>query len=181
MSSLRALVALAALLWLAPNPVGAETSRVHDVAFVGIDGQELPLRAFAGQPLLLVNTASRCGFTDQYADLQRVWERYRDRGLVVVGMPSGDFNQELGDAAAIQEFCEVEFGIDFPLTDKLATRGTDQHPFFAEVERQLGAEALPRWNFHKYLVDREGRLVESWPSRIRPDSSAVHSAIEAVL
>jgi glutathione peroxidase len=164
-------------------PVSAtvKAEGVHGLSFRAIDGGALALEHYAGQPLLLVNTASRCGFTDQYADLQDVWERYRVAGLVVVGMPSGDFDQELADAAAIQEFCEVNFGIDFPMTDKLATRGPDRHPFFRAVEEDLGAAALPRWNFHKYLVDREGRVVEAWPSNVRPTDAAVQAAIERAL
>ncbi|TVQ34537.1 MAG: glutathione peroxidase [Geminicoccaceae bacterium] len=155
--------------------------RVHGLEFPGIDGEALDLDRFEGQPLLLANTASRCGFTQQYAALQDLWQRYRDQGLVVIGMPSGDFNQELADAEAIRSFCEVNFGIDFPMTDKLATRGPDRHPFFAAVEAQLGAAALPRWNFHKYLVDRDGNLVAAWPSQVRPDSAEIRRAIQSVL
>ncbi|MFW5680469.1 MAG: glutathione peroxidase [Pseudomonadota bacterium] len=155
--------------------------RVHDLAFAAIDGTSLDLAAFEGRPLLVVNTASRCGFTPQYASLQEVWERYRDRGLVVIGMPSNDFNQEYGDDAAIRDFCEVNFGIDFPMSASAATRGSGQHPFFARVAEDLGAGALPRWNFHKYLVDRAGRVVAGWPSMTRPTGAEITAAIEAAL
>ncbi len=178
---MRRLALALVLAFVVAGPAPAEPGRVHALSFPGIDGEVLDLAEFAGRPLLLTNTASQCGFTDQYADLQELWERYRDEGLVVIGMPSGDFNQELANADAIREFCEVNFGIDFPMTDKLATRGTERHPFFAAVEAELGAAALPRWNFHKYLVDRDGRLVATWPSRTRPSSPAVRVAIEAVL
>jgi glutathione peroxidase len=174
------LFALAAALLLAAAPVRA-AERVHDLAFPAIDGTTLDLAAFAGRPLLVVNTASRCGFTPQYAGLQEVWERYRDRGLVVIGMPSNDFNQEYGDDAAIRDFCEVNFGIDFPMSASVATRGPDQHPFFARVAEDLGSAALPRWNFHKYLVDRQGRVVAGWSSMASPTGSEIITAIEAAL
>jgi glutathione peroxidase len=152
-----------------------------DVRFDGIAGGGIAFAEFDGRPVLVVNTASRCGFTGQYAGLQDLWERYRDEGLVVVGVPTDDFNQELDDEADIKEFCEVNFDVDFPLTAKVATRGAAQHPFFAEVEAQLGAAALPGWNFHKFLVGADGDLVASWPSHVRPASRAVTAAIEAEL
>lgn len=171
-----AVLALAMLPFAAPRAEG-----VHDLAFPALAGGKLELAAFTGRPLLVVNTASRCGFTPQYADLQTVWERYRDRGLVVVGVPSNDFNQELASAAAIKEFCEVNFGIDFPMSAAVATRGPNQHPFFARVAADLGAEALPRWNFHKYLVGRDGKVIASWSSFVSPTGNAITEAIEAAL
>jgi glutathione peroxidase len=167
-----------ALALLTAPPAAADVSEVR---FDGIAGGEIRLAAYAGGPVLVVNTASFCGFTDQYADLQRLWARYRDDGLVVVGVPTDDFNQEPGDEAEIKAFCEVNFDVDFPLTAKVTTRGPDQHPFFAAVEAQLGAGALPGWNFHKFLVGADGELEASWPSHVRPDSAAVVEAIEREL
>ncbi len=160
---------------------GPAAADVAGVRFDGIAGGEIALADWAGRPVLVVNTASFCGFTDQYAGLQAVWERYRDDGLVVVGVPTDDFNQEPGTAAEIKEFCEVNFDVDFPLTAKVTTRGPDQHPFFAEVERALGRSALPGWNFHKFLVGSDGELAASWPSHVRPESAAVTDAVEAEL
>ncbi len=155
---------------------------VADLSFPGIDGGSLPLATFAGQPILVANTASLCGFTPQYAGLQHLWERYRDAGLMVIGVPTNDFgNQEPGTAAEIKEFCEVNFGIDFPLSAKVTTRGADRHPFFAAVERELGTGALPRWNFHKFLIDSDGELVAAWPSHVEPTGATITAAIEAAL
>jgi glutathione peroxidase len=175
-ASLAAFVALAALA----GDVAARS--VHELRFTSIDGEPLPLGDFAGRALLVVNTASLCGFTYQYDALQRLWETYRERGLVVLGVPSNDFgNQEPGTAEEIKEFCEVNFGLDFPLTEKQTVRGERAHPFFVHAVEELGAEAAPRWNFHKYLVDPAGRLVGAWPSRVEPDAPELLGAIEAVL
>jgi glutathione peroxidase len=170
--------AATALAFALAGPAAAD---VADVRFDGIAGGEIALADYAGRPVLVVNTASFCGFTDQYAGLQAVWERYRDDGLVVVGVPTDDFDQEPGSEAEIQEFCEVNFDVDFPLTAKVTTRGADQHPFFAAVEARLGAGALPGWNFTKFLVGADGTLEATWPSHVRPESAAVTEAIEAEL
>jgi len=153
----------------------------YDFAFTAIDGAPLPLAAWRGKALLVVNTASFCGFTPQYKALQALWERYRDRGLVVLGVPANDFNQEPGAAAEIKKFCEVNYSIDFPLADKVAVTGTAAHPFYRWAVAELGESAAPRWNFHKYLVDAQGRLAAWFPTRVEPDAPGVVKAIEAAL
>jgi glutathione peroxidase len=150
-------------------------------AFTAIEGHPLPLEAFRGRPMLVVNTASFCAFTRQYEALQALWDDYRDRGLVVLGVPSDDFNQELDENGAIREFCEVNFGIDFPMTERVKVRGSDSHPLFVEFREQLGDSAGPSWNFFKYLVAPDGRVVEAWSSRIEPDDAQIIEAIEALL
>jgi len=170
-----------AILVVASGMATAAAADVRDVRFAGIAGDAIDLADYAGRPLLVVNTASRCGFTPQYAGLQALWERYRDEGLVVIGVPSDDFHQELASEADIKEFCEVNFAVDFPLTAKVTTRGPDQHEFFGEVAEALGERALPRWNFHKFLVGTDGELTASWPSTVAPESAAIVEAIEAEL
>ena len=171
---------LAILFFMAP-PI-AQAADAHDFSFTDIDGEELSLSSFAGKAVLLVNTASRCGFTPQYDDLQAVWERYRGRGLVVLGVPSNDFGgQEPGSEAEIKEFCEVNFAVDFPLTAKTNVRGSEAHPFYRWAETELGDAAAPRWNFHKYLVAPDGRLVAWFPTRTPPTDTTVTQAIEAAL
>ncbi len=150
-------------------------------SFTAIEGDPLPLARYAGRPLLVVNTASQCGYTYQYAALQRLWERYRGRGLVVLGVPSNDFRQEAAGNAAIKAFCEANFDADFPLTEKVAVRGPGSHPLFAWLRGELGESAGPRWNFHKYLIAPDGRAVAAWPSGIEPDSPEVVRAVEALL
>jgi len=175
-------VALAGLIGLTLMTSAAAPLSVHDIQFTSIEGEPLPMSGFAGRAVLVVNTASLCGFTYQYEGLQKIWERYRDRGLVVLGVPSNDFGQqEPGSASEIKQFCEVNFDVDFPLTTKQHVKGEDAHPFFRRVAAVLGDDRLPRWNFHKYLVDPHGRLVAAWSSRTEPGSAEITAAIERVL
>ena len=154
----------------------------HEFAFTSIDGAELPLSAFSGKAILLVNTASRCGFTRQYAKLQSLWSKYQDQGLVVLGIPSNDFGgQELGKESEIKEFCEVNFNIDFPLTSKTKVKRNFAHPFYKWVSNELGVISKPRWNFHKYLVGPNGKVIDWFGSTTSPDSKRVIRAIEAIL
>jgi glutathione peroxidase len=155
--------------------------RAHDFAFTDIDGAPLPLLQFRGRPVLIVNTASQCGFTGQYAGLQKLWATYRDRGLTVIGVPSDDFRQELDSAAQVKAFCELNYGVDFPLTEISHVRGPNAHPFYAWAREVLGESLAPRWNFHKYLVDGEGRLVAAFSTGTEPMSRTVTAAVEKLL
>jgi glutathione peroxidase len=154
----------------------------HDFAFTAIEGGPLPLSSFEGNVVLVVNTASLCGFTPQYADLQKIWERYRERGFVVLGVPSNDFgSQEPGTEDEIKMFCEVNFDIDFPMTSKVRVTGEDAHPFYKWAAGQVGPAGTPRWNFHKYLIGPEGDLVTWFSTPTVPTSGKVSGAIEAQL
>lgn len=153
----------------------------HDFAFLDIEGAPMRMNQFAGKVVLVVNTASRCGFTGQYDGLQTLWSSYRDRGLVVLGVPSDDFNQELGTEAAVKQFCEMNFGIDFPMTSITRVRGNGRHPFYDWAERALGAQKAPRWNFHKYLIGPDGRAADAFGTSVEPLSPKVTSAIERLL
>lgn len=155
----------------------------HDFVFVSLAGREpLPLSRYRGRVLLIVNTASRCGFTPQYAKLQALHERYRDRGLVVIGVPSNDFGgQEPGSEAGIARFCAARFGVSFPLTAKVRVRGPDAHPFYRWARAWFGFAGAPRWNFHKYLVARDGRLVDYFHAFTPPDAPRLIRAVEAEL
>jgi glutathione peroxidase len=154
----------------------------HDFAFTSIDGEKLPLADWRGRPVLVVNTASFCGYTPQYEGLQALWQRYRERGLVVLGVPSNDFgNQEPGSATEIKEFCETNFDVDFPLAEKQKVTGGEAHPFYRWVVAELGEAGAPRWNFHKYLVAPDGSLAGAWPSRVAPDAAEITKEIEPLL
>jgi glutathione peroxidase len=132
--------------------------------------------------VLVVNVASFCGYTPQYRDLEAVWQRYRDRGFVVLGVPSNDFGaQEPGTSAEIKQFCETNYSIDFPLTEKYRVIGGNAHPFYRWVAATLGEGGAPRWNFHKYLVGPDGQLAGAWPSSVNPTGAAITKEIEAGL
>lgn len=164
-----------------PAGTGAVAADALAYRFTSIEGEPLPLDQYRGRPVLVVNTASFCGYTDQYAELQQIWERYGERGLVVLGVPSDDFNQELDSDAAIKDFCEVEFGITFPLTTMSHVRGAKSHPLFAHFRDVLGEGAGPRWNFNKYLIAPSGEVVAAWPSGTRPGGPEITAAIERFL
>lgn len=157
-------------------------SDTQGIDFLTIRGEPLPFAEFAGQAVLVVNTASRCGYTPQYAGLQELHDTFKDRGFTVLGVPSNDFGgQEPGTEAQIADFCEINFGVDFPLTSKVSAVGSDQHPFWRRATAALGPKAEPKWNFHKVLVDPNGRFVQAYPSAVRPADAELVADIEAVL
>jgi len=147
--------------------------------FPSIDGGTLSLEEWRGQPVLVVNTASQCGFTYQYDGLQALYDRYRDAGLIVLAVPSDDFNQELESAEEVKEFCEINFNLDLPMTDITHVRGSNAHPFYQSVREETGFE--PKWNFNKVLLSPEGEVVSAWGSAVRPGSSAITREIEKLL
>lgn len=145
-----------------------------------MDAKPFPLRALEGKVLLLVNTASECGFTQQYAELEEIWRAFRQRDLVVIGIPSDDFgHQEPGDNSTIRGFCSARFAITFPLMDKSHVIGDQALPIYRWAAKQTLFR--PRWNFHKYLIGRDGRLAASFVSWTRPRSRRVLRAIEREL
>jgi glutathione peroxidase len=158
------------------------TGDAYQFEFVSLDREKLPLADWRGRPIIVVNTASFCGYTPQYRDLEALWQRYRDRGLVVLGVPSNDFGaQEPGTAAEIRQFCDTNYQVDFPLAEKNRVIGGAAHPFYRWVAAQLGDAGAPRWNFHKYLIGPDGRLAGTWPSQVGPLDPAITGEIEGML
>jgi glutathione peroxidase len=162
-------------LMLMTSPINAASN----FEFENIDGGVLNLQEFRGSPILIVNTASRCGFTNQYEGLQNLHEKYSDQGLVVISVPSNDFNQELRTDAAVQDFCEINYNISLPMTTITSVKGGEAHPFFQWMRKEYGF--IPRWNFYKVLLDAEGNLVETYTSITKPTSSKITSKIEKLL
>jgi glutathione peroxidase len=172
------------LVLVLAGPARAEGGKplAWDFTFESIDGTPLPLSQWRGKAVLVVNTASMCAYTPQYEGLQALWETYRARGLVVLGVPSNDFGgQEPGGAAEIKRFCEVNFAVDFPLTEKQVVTGRAAHPLYRWLAAELGAAAVPRWNFHKILIGQDGRPAAAFPSAVDPMSRQVTRAVEAAL
>lgn len=173
------LTSLAVCIGLSTPGRAASDQTAYDFAFTTIDGAPLPLSDFRGKALLVVNTASQCGFTPQYEGLEKLWQDYRDRGLIVLGVPSNDFGgQEPGSEAQIKEFCEVNFAVDFPMTAKAHVRGEDAHPFYRWAATQVGMLGVPRWNFHKYLIAADGRLVDWFATTTSPDAARLRAAVQ---
>ena len=176
----RAFLSLAAAFACAPAIAAEPTA--HTFNFKDIDGGTLKLSDYAGKPVMVVNTASRCGFTYQYDGLQALYDRYRDQGLVVLTVPSDDFGgQELDTEAEVKEFCAVNFNLDLPMTSITKVRGRDAHPFYKWASDVLGPRNAPGWNFHKYLIAPDGRLVQAFSTNVEPLSRKVTLAVEALL
>jgi glutathione peroxidase len=153
--------------------------RITEFVFRSIQGASMPLDRWRGQPLLLVNTASECGFTPQYTKLQALWEEYRPAGLVVVGIPCNDFGaQEPGDEPTIRDFCSSRFNVTFPMTQKQEILGINAHPLFLAMREEYTSDILPTWNFFKYLFGQDGNLLHHWPSNIAPDELGFRHEIE---
>ncbi len=157
-------------------------AKAYDFQLENLEGGKLDLQQFAGHPLLVVNTASKCGFTPQYKGLQDVWSAYRDRGLVVIGVPSNDFGaQEPGDAAEIGAFCTRNYGVTFPMAGKVHVKGAEAHPLFRWFGEQGGMLSKPRWNFFKYVVAKDGSLASWFSSVTKPESAKLRAVLDRVV
>jgi glutathione peroxidase len=154
----------------------------HDFSFRAIGGGDLPLSEFRGKAILLVNVASQCGLTPQYTALEKLWTARRGEGLVVIGVPANDFGaQEPGTEEEIRGFCDLNYKVDFPMTAKEHVIGPDAHPLFKWVAAELGEDAAPKWNFHKYLFNPDGSIAGTFGSRMVPDDVEISAAIDAAL
>ncbi len=155
------------------------TMSLYDLTANTLAGKAQPLSTYKGKVALVVNTASECGFTPQYAGLEKLYEEYSPKGLVILGFPSNDFGkQEPGSAADIQHFCQKNYGVKFPMFEKVATKGAEQSPVYKFLTVKEGE---PKWNFHKYLVGKDGQVLKSFPSKVAPDSKELRDAIDAAL
>ena len=153
-----------------------------DLSIKNIDGNDLELSKYKNKAVLLVNVASNCGFTKQYADLQKLWETYKDKGLIVLGVPSNQFGgQEPGSNKEIKKFCEVNFNVNFPMTDKVEVKGTLAHPIFLWAKENHGTSAVPKWNFHKILINKDGKIQDTYSSLTQPTSNKITDEIEKSL
>ncbi|MBI2718757.1 MAG: redoxin domain-containing protein [Rhizobiales bacterium] len=154
----------------------------HDFTFTAIDGTPLPLRRFEGKVLLVVNTASECGYTPQYEGLEKLWQDNRDQGLVVLGVPCNDFGgQEPASEAEISTFCSENYSVTFPLTAKVAVKGAAAHPFYKWAGEKAGLLGRPRWNFHKYLVGRDGQFLDWFSTPAKPLGPKITAAVKKAL
>ena len=162
-----------------PTPERKHPVSLFDFTVNTLAGQPQPLSAYQGKVVLAVNVASKCGFTPQYAGLEKLYERFRDRGLVILGFPCNQFGaQEPGSPAEIQSFCSATYGVTFPLFAKVDVKGPHQAPVYRFLTQEFGE---PQWNFHKYLVGKDGKVLQAFPSRVAPDSPELVAAIEAAL
>jgi len=153
-----------------------------DLSIKSINNEELNLQKFRGKIILLVNVASKCGFTKQYTGLQKLYESFKDRGLVVIGIPSNQFGgQEPGSNTEIKEFCETNFNITFPITDKVNVKGENAHVIYRWAKKNYGQSTVPKWNFHKILINQDGKIEDTFASFTKPTSNKIIKKIEQLL
>ena len=165
------------------NNTKADYSKLaYDYKFNDLDGSELNLNEFKNKVIVVVNVASQCGFTKQYEDMQKVWDKYQDKGVVILGVPSNDFGkQEPGNSEEIKNFCESKFGITFPMTEKVSVKGENAHPFYIWARENHGKSAIPKWNFHKIIIGKDGKVLDTFASMTNPSSKKFIKAIEKAL
>ena len=155
---------------------------IYQFNFKSIDGKEINLNDFKGKPIFIVNTASLCGFTYQYSDIETLHQKYKKDGLIIIGIPSNDFgNQELSSNQKVKEFCTIKFDISFMLTEITNIKGEKGHPFFKWVKKEAGFLAFPKWNFYKYLINKKGLLVKWYTTTTKPNSIKVTKDIDKVI
>ena len=154
----------------------------YDFQFRDLDGSTLSLSEYKGKIIIVINVASQCGFTNQYKDMQEIWEKYQKKGIILLGVPSSDFGaQEPGSNEEIKNFCEAKFGITFPMTEKVSVKGDKAHPFYIWAKNNHGKSAIPKWNFHKIIIDKSGKIHETFSSMTNPSSKKFIAAIEKAL
>ena len=152
-----------------------------DFKIDSINGETINLNDYKEKVILLVNTASFCGFTKQYSELQELWDKYRSKGLIVLGVPSNSFNQEKSSNSEVKEFCEVNFNINFPLTTITNVKGENAHDIYKWAENNHGKSAVPKWNFYKILINKEGKIEDTFSSLTKPTSAKIINKIEKIL
>ena len=168
-------------LVLIMSSVQASEKVFHDFTIESISGETINLSDYKSKVVLLVNTASKCGFTPQYSGLQKIYEKYKDDGFVVLGVPTNDFNQELSKDSDVKEFCEIRFGVEFPMSSIQLIRGENAHPIYKWIKSNVSVIGQPRWNFHKYLIGKDGNIINWFSSMTSPTSEGLLNQIETAL
>ena len=163
------------------NVLASYDKLFYDFKINDISGKELNLNDYRNKVILLVNTASYCGFTKQYNDLQKIWDKYKNNNLIVLGIPSNSFNQEKQTNSEVKNFCEVNFNINFPMTEITNVKGDNAHPIYKWAIKNYGNSASPKWNFHKILINKDGKVAETYSSLTNPLSNKIVNKIEELI
>ena len=176
------LIGITIIMFFFKNIATANYEKIFfDHSIKSIDDTIINLNEYTNKAVLLVNVASYCGFTKQYDDLQKLWDKYKDKGLIVLGVPSNSFNQEKDRNDEVKKFCEVNFGINFPMTSILEVKGDNAHEIYKWAKRNHGKSAVPKWNFHKILIDKNGKIFDTYASFTKPMSKKIINAVEKIL
>ena len=161
--------------------LAGNNSSAYDFQFTGINGDIIKLSEYKDKVIVVVNVASRCGYTPQYEDLQSLYDNYKERNLIIIGVPTNNFKQEPGSNEQIKDFCETNFGITFPMTEKINVIGTDSHPFYKWAKKDYGISAIPKWNFHKIIIGKNGKIEDTFASFTKPNSKKFIKSIEKLI
>mgnify|MGYP003956657687 CR=1 FL=1 len=181
-SKIKLFLLILLMAFFSSNVLGSYDKLAYDFNFKDLDGSDLNLNEYKGKVIIVVNVASQCGFTKQYEAMQEVWDKYQDRGLVMIGVPSNDFgNQEPGSNKEIKTFCEAKFGITFPMAQKIIVKGKNAHPFYKWAEKNYGRPAVPKWNFHKIIIGKDGKIFDTFSSITSPISKKFIWALEKAI
>ena len=175
------LLAILLVNFMITNSNSKQINSFYDLEMDSIDGKTISFAEYKNKAVLIVNVASYCGFTKQYSDMQKLWENYKSLGLIVLGIPSNSFNQEKNNNADVKKFCEVNFEINFPLTTITKVNGKNAHEIFKWAKDNHGLSAIPKWNFHKILINKEGKVEDTFASITKPMSKKIITAIENIL
>jgi len=170
------------IIQLMNNSLANYEKKFFDLRIKSLNGETINLSQYKDKAVLVVNVASNCGFTKQYTDLQNLWDQYKRKGLIVLGVPSNQFGkQEPGTNDEIKKFCEVNFNINFPMTDKVDVKGPNAHPIYIWAKENFGNSAIPKWNFHKILINKEGNVQDTFSSLTKPSSKRIINQIDKIL
>ena len=175
-------IGITIIMFFFKSNVNANYDKIfYDFKIESITGETIDFNEYKNKVILIVNTASYCGFTKQYTDLQELWDKYKSRGLIVLGVPSNSFNQEKNNNSEVKEFCKVNFDINFPLSTITEVKGDKAHDLFKWAKNNHGKSAIPKWNFHKILINKEGKVEDTFTSFTNPMSKKIVSKIENIL
>ena len=179
MKKIKKILIFAVLILFSNNTMNAKNTTIYDYKFIDIDGNSINLSSFQGQPLLLINTASRCGFTPQYEGLQKLFTKYRSTDLTIIATTSNSFNQEYSSTEEIKKFCLANYGVGFITSEPINVKGENAHPIYKWINKEYNKK--PKWNFYKFLFDRNGRLIDSWSSITKPNSIKIINRIDNLI
>ena len=179
MKKVKKILILAVLILFSNNTMSANNTTIYDHSLIDIDGNSIDLSVFKGKPLLLINTASRCGFTPQYEGLQKLFTEYRKTDLTIIATTSNSFNQEYSSTEEIKKICLANYGVSFITSSPMSVKGEDAHPIYKWINKEYSKK--PKWNFYKFLFDRDGLLVDSWSSMTKPSSKKITNKIDKLI
>ena len=181
-NKIKFLLLLMIMSFFSTGAFGDYSKLAYDFNFNDLDGSILKLSDYKDKVIVVINVASQCGFTNQYEDMQKIWEKYQDKGVIILGVPSNEFGkQEPGSNKDIKNFCEAKFGISFPMTEKISVKGEDAHPFYIWARENYGKSAIPKWNFHKIIIDKNGKVAETFSSITNPSSKKFIKTLEKLM